>query len=309
MAALWKPFEGMSVKEVAEGLFLFRFYHTVDRERVLSMGPWTFNNHLLLLEKMEGYEDPKEVPLFMFSIWVQIVGLKSGFNSEHVLERIGNEMGVCLECDENNFAKAKNFSSSWNSYMWMRVKLDVRKPLWKEHYLRWKGGQWFEVEFLYKRVPNFCYICGIIGHGEKFCTRLLDMEGKPVQNFRPEMRAGSRAKQFNIGARWLRDEDGVFPVAKGGRRWRCGGARGSNDFGIPKNHGDNSGGKGGDATGANVGENNGDGDNEGESNSVFSFSSEAKKEGITINDPKRRRMGQVSNVGRSGGLAFLWKLA
>lgn len=140
MAALWKPSEGMSVKEVAEGLFLFRFYHTVDRERVLSMGPWTFNNHLLLLEKMEGYEDPKEVPLFMFSIWVQIVGLKSGFNSEHVLERIGNEMGVCLECDENNFAKAKNFSSSWNSYMRMRVKLDVRKPLWKEHYLRRKGG-------------------------------------------------------------------------------------------------------------------------------------------------------------------------
>lgn len=148
------------------------------------------------------------------------------------------------------------------------------------------------MEFLYERVPNFCYICGIIGHGEKFCTRLLDMEGKPVRNFGPEMRAGSRAKQFNIGARWLRDEDGVFPVAKGGRRWRCGGARGSNDFGIPKNHGDNSGGKGGDATGANVGENNGDGDNEGESNSVSSFSSEAEKEGITINDPKRRRTGQ-----------------
>ncbi|VFQ75067.1 unnamed protein product [Cuscuta campestris] len=55
MASLWRPEEGMVVKEV---------------------GP-----------------DPSEVPLHHLYVWVQVYGLKRGFFSERVAQRLGNEIG------------------------------------------------------------------------------------------------------------------------------------------------------------------------------------------------------------------------
>ncbi|KAF2323496.1 hypothetical protein GH714_035733 [Hevea brasiliensis] len=306
MASLWRPTEGMSAKEIAEGLFLFKFYHAVDRDRVLDMGPWTFNSHLLLIDKVDGYDDPRDVPLLFMRIWVQIHGLKPGFNSDHVVERLGNAMGECLERDENNFTKVKNFSSSWKSYARVRVKLDVRNPLWTDYHLRKKGGEWFKVEFRYEKLPNFCYICGILGHGEKFCPSLLHLEGKPVRRFGPEMRAGPRSQQSIIGARWLRDNDGTFHGREGGGWWRRNEDGNSSGIGHPMNQdvdsGDNGGVKSGDDGGVKLGDNgedNKDGDvGQGDLNSNDLIPGEIGQEGITINDTKRRRMslGKQSNV-------------
>ncbi|CAN0863040.1 hypothetical protein LINGRAHAP2_LOCUS8615 [Linum grandiflorum] len=39
MANLWKPREGISISDKGEGLILFRFYHSLDRDLVVEGGP------------------------------------------------------------------------------------------------------------------------------------------------------------------------------------------------------------------------------------------------------------------------------
>ncbi|KAF2301218.1 hypothetical protein GH714_020889 [Hevea brasiliensis] len=274
MASLWRPTEGMSAKEIAEGLFLFKFYHAVDRDRVLDMGPWTFNSHLLLIDKVDGYDDPRDVPLLFMRIWVQIHGLKPGFNSDHVVERLGNAMGECLERDENNFTKVKNFSSSWKSYARVRVKLDVRNPLWTDYHLRKKGENGLRRET-----------------GSPFWSRNACRTAFTTIHHRCTVAP---------------DDDGTFHGREGGGWWRRNEDGNSSGIGHPMNQdvdsGDNGGVKSGDDGGVKLGDNgedNKDGDvGQGDLNSNDLIPGEIGQEGITINDTKRRRMslGKQSNV-------------
>uniref|UniRef100_A0A803P2Y2 Reverse transcriptase domain-containing protein n=1 Tax=Cannabis sativa TaxID=3483 RepID=A0A803P2Y2_CANSA len=79
-----------------------------------------------------------------------------------------------------------------------------------------ENGSWFWVHFKYERVPTFCFICGVIGHSDKFCSRLfqqpIDQITKPYGEF---MIATPQRSYKNIGARWLRNR-GWSPAANSG---------------------------------------------------------------------------------------------
>ncbi|CAN1822556.1 hypothetical protein LINPERHAP1_LOCUS30010 [Linum perenne] len=53
--------------------------------------------------------------------------------------------------------------------MRLRVRLDVRQPLKREKKLREAGDIVITCKFWYERLPNFCYICGKIGHIDRYC--------------------------------------------------------------------------------------------------------------------------------------------
>lgn len=77
--------------------------------------------------------------------------------------------------------------------------------------MRRAGNEWYWIVCKYENVPTFCFICGLLGHSDKFCSRLFDMqEGEISKTFGPWMRATLRRQIKMIGARWLRDgnEDG-----------------------------------------------------------------------------------------------------
>ncbi|KAJ8774797.1 hypothetical protein K2173_017243 [Erythroxylum novogranatense] len=203
LASFWQPFMGVTISKETEGLYLFRFYHNVDVERTLDMYPCTFLNNLFLLN--------------------QIHGLDSGFRFEAVLKRLGNFLGEFVSSDPNNFHR------SWNSYMQIRIKKDVRTPIVGTKKLRHEKGNWFTVSFVWEKLPNVCFICGMLDHTEKFCRCLLESHVKQVvHHFSPEIRA-SRRNQSTIGSRWLVEGPAV---PNGGGTDRA-------YFGRGENHGTN----------------------------------------------------------------------
>ncbi|VFQ97337.1 unnamed protein product [Cuscuta campestris] len=133
MASLWRPDEGMVVRDLGDGIYVFQFGAMAELERVLDMCPWTFNNQALILDRLKGYNDPRDVPLHSMFIWVQVHGLKRGFFSERVAQRLGNEIGDFMESDP------KNYSNPWATYLKIRVKLDVCKPLRKGTKMKREG--------------------------------------------------------------------------------------------------------------------------------------------------------------------------
>ncbi|MBA0591728.1 hypothetical protein Gorai_008730, partial [Gossypium raimondii] len=59
IANLWHFVNGVHISDLGEKpfLFLFRFFHEMDMERVASGAPWTFNNHLLMIHRLEEGND------------------------------------------------------------------------------------------------------------------------------------------------------------------------------------------------------------------------------------------------------------
>lgn len=55
--------------------------------------------------------------------------------------------------------------------MKIRVDLPIDKPLRKGGNVVNPEGDKYWVTFKYERLPNFCFLCGVLGHDEKHCSR------------------------------------------------------------------------------------------------------------------------------------------
>jgi 14-3-3 protein epsilon len=63
MRDIWQPGKGMDIEEAHPGLFVFRFFHQLDVQHILKQGPWSFDNHTLVLNSLADGVDPRDVPL------------------------------------------------------------------------------------------------------------------------------------------------------------------------------------------------------------------------------------------------------
>ncbi|CAN1137899.1 hypothetical protein LINPERHAP2_LOCUS10349 [Linum perenne] len=198
LANLWKPGRGISIEDRGEGLYLFRFYHHIDLRLVIEGGPWTFDGHLLTMHELKEGEDLTSVPLYEADFWVQVHGLTSEFYSELVGKALGNFLGHFVAYDEYNKYSAER------SYMRIRVKLDVRRALKREKEVK-KPSRTITVEFKYERLPTFCYLCGRIGHIDRFCElRFRIPESEIVLLWGEDMRASSRRMKPEVYSPWLK---------------------------------------------------------------------------------------------------------
>ncbi|PPR88323.1 hypothetical protein GOBAR_AA32369 [Gossypium barbadense] len=82
MADLWHPIGGISITDLGKKRVLFQFFYKVDMNRVLERTSWSFNNHLLLMHKIQLGKDSSMLPLIYAEFWVQIHGLPLGLMSE-----------------------------------------------------------------------------------------------------------------------------------------------------------------------------------------------------------------------------------
>ncbi|XP_073030797.1 uncharacterized protein At4g02000-like [Primulina eburnea] len=100
--------------------------------------------------------------------WVQVYDLPIGFMSEHIGKLLGNFIGKFVEYDDSNNL------SIWRTFMRIRVTFDVREPLKRFKKIRKQGGDWVIVNFKYERLTQFCFICGLLGHMDRFCDKLFN---------------------------------------------------------------------------------------------------------------------------------------
>ncbi|XP_030487162.1 uncharacterized protein LOC115704079 [Cannabis sativa] len=200
LASLWKPGMGMFCKELGSNRFLFQFYHDVDINRVIDGSPWRCLRKLIIFDRLKAGDDPRSIPLSKLDIWVQIFNLQPGFMSEHVVKDVGNRMGAYIESDPNNF------TGDWKEFLRIRVTLHIGKPLRRKMKISPEGEDSFWINFKYERAPTFCFICGIIGHTENFCSQLFHTPPekivKPYSNW---MRAQPTRQSKFIGSKWLRN--------------------------------------------------------------------------------------------------------
>ncbi|GAU27412.1 hypothetical protein TSUD_356480 [Trifolium subterraneum] len=203
MAESWRPVKGVKIKEANSGLFLFQFSHELDMEGVLQGGPWTFDNHMLIVERVKLGVQIENIPLYHVDFWVQVHNLPTGLMAEKVGKTLANYIGSFVEYDKNNN------SSFWRQYMRIRVRVDVRQPLKKESKVKSRVGEWCTINFKYEKLGVFCFVCGTMGHTEKKCEVRFDMERDDgVRGWSKELRAEPRSRNSRSTSRWLKEEGG-----------------------------------------------------------------------------------------------------
>jgi 14-3-3 protein epsilon len=202
MADIWRPVKGVKIKEATAGLFLFQFAHEMDMDAVLNGGPWSFNNQMLIIKRVQLGVQIENIPLYHVDFWVQVHNLPTGLMAERVGKTLANYIGSFVEYDKNNKG------SFWREYMRIKVRVDVRQPLKKESRVKNQGGEWCTVTFKYEKLGVFCFVCGIVGHGENKCAIRFAMETDDGSRaWSKELRAEPRRRSGRQTSRWLMEDD------------------------------------------------------------------------------------------------------
>lgn len=204
LSSIWRPVKGVFMKETNfPNVFVFKFFHDLDLQRVMDDGPWTFNQQVLLLKKLEEDDQLANMKLSELFIWLQVYDLPVGFNSEYIHKAIGNYVGKFLGTDP------KNFQGLCKNYIRIKVGIDINRPLKSRMRMKKSGGDWLWLSFKYERLQSFCFFCGLIGHSEKFCEYLIDNpQNNGERKYNSSLRAPVRNQYISRDNQWLRGADG-----------------------------------------------------------------------------------------------------
>uniref|UniRef100_A0A7N2LGZ3 DUF4283 domain-containing protein n=1 Tax=Quercus lobata TaxID=97700 RepID=A0A7N2LGZ3_QUELO len=160
----WGLDDRVQILEVGASLFQFKFQTEFDLDRVLSGGPWTFDNQALLLCKWQKGMTASNVKFDSLSLWVQIWGAPFDMFSTKVASEVGSRMGVVEEIEKRPKQEAQSL------FMRVKVSLPLSKPLRRGGYIAGSDGGRSWVTFKYERLPMLCHYCGVLGHDTRHCA-------------------------------------------------------------------------------------------------------------------------------------------
>ncbi|KAJ8758831.1 hypothetical protein K2173_002610 [Erythroxylum novogranatense] len=93
--------------------------------------------------------------------------------------------------------------------MRIRVRLDVRVPLKRRKKITISPTCSFYARFQYEKLPLFCFLCGLLGHGESFCPeRVCKPDIQAPFGWDNSLRAVT-GRQRPPPSRWLCHDDGT----------------------------------------------------------------------------------------------------
>lgn len=71
-------------------------------------------------------------------------------------------------------------------------------------------------------MPTFCFICGLLGHAEKFCSKIFEtLLEEIVKPYDQWMKALPRRQTYVTGSKWLRSgSPSQIPVRDIAGNWR-----------------------------------------------------------------------------------------
>ena len=102
--------------------------------------------------------------------WVQVHDIPIHFMCTEVVEKICKNIGEVVQSIGAETEEGGNFVR-------VRVKINISLPLCRGSVITLESGEKSWVLFKYERLPNFCFWCGKLVHGDRDCLLWTKSKG------------------------------------------------------------------------------------------------------------------------------------
>ncbi|XP_020187028.1 uncharacterized protein [Aegilops tauschii subsp. strangulata] len=163
MRIAWDLAKEVKTRPLEDNLYTMQFGCLGDWERVMEEGPWTFKGKAVVIAQYDGFTKPSIIELNKIDIWMQIHDLPDGFFPK--IKALSATVGEFI------FAEPKSHDFEGN-FARVRLRIDVTKPLKNAVSLVIKkkdAVQRVIFRVKYERLPDWCAVCGYLGHLFKEC--------------------------------------------------------------------------------------------------------------------------------------------
>lgn len=127
---IWHTRRNFEVTSTGDNLVLIAFELKVDVEKVLQGEPWTFDWHLVVLQRYDGITPVANLSFDKTSFWVQIHNLPFSLLTVEAALSIGETIGTVMKSRDSKEMRGGNF-------MRVRVAIDIKKPLCRGRKISW----------------------------------------------------------------------------------------------------------------------------------------------------------------------------
>lgn len=101
----WRTNLNFSVDSLGRNVYLFKFDAKKDKEMVLKLGPWLFDNTLLVLEDQKVNLRLSQLPFNKAAFWIWLIYIPLKFQNKFMAKKLSEAFGEFLkvDCDQDNF--------------------------------------------------------------------------------------------------------------------------------------------------------------------------------------------------------------
>ena len=163
MVKAWKC-ESLKVIKLDTNIYQIFLRNTEEVERLLSQGPWCFDNCLMSIVKWERGANPKTENFHLVKFWLQLSGLPRELYTKEVGRKLA---GLLKECEEIQIRETQEEES--RKFFRLRAMVDVTQPLRRTIKVTTPFQDQHTGILRYERLPHFCFQCGRVGHTTKGC--------------------------------------------------------------------------------------------------------------------------------------------
>ena len=203
---LWRAKKGFKIQKIGDHEMLFSFDTKEEVDRILNSEPWSFNKHLVVMQRYD-YDLPLEdIKLERTNFWVQVHGLPIKFMTIAVAEKICGVVGEVISQSEPKLYDAGNLIR-------VKVVVDINLPLCHGRLVSLNDEKQVWISFKYERLPNLCYWCGRLTHDDQDCELWIESEGT-LKSEQREFRPSLRAQPFVASTRHIVSVPGYYSNMK-----------------------------------------------------------------------------------------------
>jgi len=114
----WRSKRGFKIKNLGNHIMLFTFDSETEVDTILANSPWSFDKHLMSLQKYDGVSKIEDLDFNSTPFWIQLNGLLVKFMTTTMAEMLCEPAGQILKLPN---AKTEEHGG----FMRVRVMVDI----------------------------------------------------------------------------------------------------------------------------------------------------------------------------------------